>query len=60
MHPCRHCYPVALAAVESGLIKIEELRGLITHRFNFHDETVKAFETAKTDKVNVIKAMLHF
>jgi len=54
----RHCYPLALNAIEAGLIKLDELRSLITHSFKFDTQCTEAFVTSRDDKVNVIKAMI--
>ena len=49
-----NCYPTALALVASGAV---DVRPLITHRFTL-EETVKAFETAKTGAGNAIKVVI--
>jgi len=49
-----NCYPVALAMVASGRI---DVKPLITHRFKLED-TLKAFETAKTGADNAIKVVI--
>lgn len=54
----RHTYPIALRAIATGLIDLQELRSLITHRFNFFESTSDAFEKARTSKTEVIKAMI--
>jgi threonine dehydrogenase-like Zn-dependent dehydrogenase len=48
---------MALRAIGSGLIDVKVLRSLITHNFEF-DQVQEAFETAKNNKSQVIKAML--
>jgi len=50
-----NCYPKALALVASGAVNVKPL---ITHHFNL-EQTVAAFETAKTGKDGVIKVMIH-
>ncbi len=52
----RYCntYEKAVQLVSTGLI---DLKPLITHRFKFQD-AVKAFETVKEGKDNVIKALI--
>lgn len=49
-----NCYPVALAMVASGTI---DVKPLVTHRFKL-EETLKAFETAKTGADHAIKVMI--
>jgi L-iditol 2-dehydrogenase len=49
-----NCYPAALAMVASGRIN---LKPLVTHRFKL-EETLKAFETAKTGADNAIKVII--
>jgi len=48
-------YPLALAMVASGSVDVKRL---VTHHFNI-EETVKAFETAKSGVGNPIKIMIH-
>lgn len=48
-------YPLALSLIASGKVDIKKL---ITHRYKL-EETVKAFETAKTGSDNAIKVMIH-
>jgi L-iditol 2-dehydrogenase len=50
---CR--YPIALSMVASGAAKVKRL---ITHNFRLED-TLKAFEVAKTGAGNPIKVMIH-
>uniref|UniRef100_A0A146L8Y1 Sorbitol dehydrogenase n=2 Tax=Lygus hesperus TaxID=30085 RepID=A0A146L8Y1_LYGHE len=52
----RYCndYPLALAMVASGKVNVKQL---ITHRFEL-EETLKAFETAKTGAGNPVKIMI--
>lgn len=47
-------YPVALAMVASGRVNVKPL---VTHRFKL-EETLKAFETAKTGADNAIKVII--
>jgi L-iditol 2-dehydrogenase len=49
-----NCYPVALAMVASGRINVKPL---VTHRFKL-EETLKAFETAKTGADHAIKVII--
>jgi len=49
-----NCYPKAIDMVASGKVNVKPL---ITHRFQFED-TVKAFETAKTGAGGAIKVMI--
>ena len=49
-----NCYPKAIDMVASGRVNVKPL---ITHRFQL-EETVKAFETAKTGAGNAIKVMI--
>jgi len=49
-----NCYPKAIDMVASGKVNVKPL---ITHRFKFED-TVKAFETAKTGAGGAIKVMI--
>jgi len=49
-----NCYPVALAMVSSGLVNVKPL---VTHRFKL-EETLKAFETAKTGADHAIKVII--
>uniref|UniRef100_A0A1B6LFS9 Alcohol dehydrogenase-like C-terminal domain-containing protein n=1 Tax=Graphocephala atropunctata TaxID=36148 RepID=A0A1B6LFS9_9HEMI len=53
----RYCndYPLALAMVASGKVNVKRL---ITHHFNI-EQTVEAFETAKSGVGNPIKVMIH-
>lgn len=48
-------YPIALSMVASGAVKVKQL---ITHNFSL-EETLKAFEIAKTGQGNPIKVMIH-
>lgn len=50
-----NCYPKAIAMVASGMV---DVKPLITHRFKL-EETVKAFETAKTGAGGAIKVMIN-
>ncbi|BES94295.1 Sorbitol dehydrogenase [Nesidiocoris tenuis] len=52
----RYCndYPLALDMVASGKVNVKQL---ITHRFEL-EETVKAFDTAKTGAGNPVKIMI--
>jgi len=49
-----NCYPLALSMVASGTVNVKPL---VTHRFKL-EETLKAFETAKTGAGNPIKVMI--
>merc|ERR1719242_1766289 len=49
-----NCYPTAIAMVASGKV---DVKPLITHRFKL-EETIKAFETAKTGAGGAIKVMI--
>jgi len=49
-----NCYPTAIAMVASGAV---DVKPLITHRFNL-EETLKAFETAKTGAGGAIKVII--
>jgi len=49
-----NCYPTAIAMVASGKV---DVKPLITHRFKL-EETLKAFETAKTGAGGAIKVMI--
>jgi len=49
-----NCYQVALAMVASGRINVKPL---VTHRFKL-EESLKAFETAKTGADHAIKVMI--
>ncbi|XP_046439315.1 sorbitol dehydrogenase-like [Daphnia pulex] len=49
-----NCYPTALQLVASGRVNVKPL---ITHRFKL-EETVKAFETARTGAGGAIKVMI--
>ncbi|XP_023346718.1 sorbitol dehydrogenase [Eurytemora carolleeae] len=49
-----NCYPTAIEMVASGRV---DVKPLITHRFTL-EETVKAFETAKTGAGGAIKVMI--
>ncbi|XP_066994503.1 sorbitol dehydrogenase [Anabrus simplex] len=53
----RYCndYPIALALVASGKADVKQL---ITHNFKL-EETIKAFEVARTGEGNPIKVMIH-
>nr|QBH74068.1 alcohol dehydrogenase [Eurycantha calcarata] len=53
----RYCndYPSALALVASGKCNV---RSLITHNYKL-EETLEAFDTAKTGKGNPVKVMIH-
>ncbi|KDR24482.1 Sorbitol dehydrogenase [Zootermopsis nevadensis] len=48
-------YPIALSMVASGAAKVKQL---ITHNFSLED-TIEAFEVAKTGVGNPIKVMIH-
>ncbi|XP_069695339.1 sorbitol dehydrogenase-like [Periplaneta americana] len=48
-------YPIALSMVASGAANVKQL---ITHNFSL-EETLKAFEVAKTGEGNPIKVMIH-
>ncbi|XP_021943595.1 sorbitol dehydrogenase isoform X1 [Folsomia candida] len=49
-----NCYPAALALVATGKVDVKKL---ITHRFKL-EETLQAFETAKTGAGGAIKVMI--
>lgn len=49
-----YSYPAALALVAAGKVDVKKL---ITHRFKI-EETLKAFETAKTGAGGAIKVMI--
>jgi len=49
-----NCYPTAIAMVASGKV---DVKPLITHRFTL-EETLKAFETAKTGAGGAIKVVI--
>lgn len=49
-----HSYPIALDLVASGRVNVKPL---ITHRFKL-EETVGAFETARTGAGGAIKVMI--
>ena len=49
-----NCYPAAIEMVASGKV---DVKPLITHRFKL-EETLQAFETAKTGAGNAIKVMI--
>jgi len=49
-----NCYPAALALVASGKVDVKKL---ITHRYKL-EETLQAFETAKTGAGGAIKVMI--
>nr|CAD7394207.1 unnamed protein product [Timema cristinae] len=53
----RYCndYPIALAMIASGKVNVKEL---ITHNFKI-EETLEAFEVARSGKGNPIKVMIH-
>lgn len=48
-------YPLALAMVATGQVNVKQL---VTHNFGLED-TLKAYETAKTGTGNPIKVMIH-
>ena len=48
-------YPIALSMVASGAANVKKL---ITHNFSLED-TIKAFEVARTGAGNPIKVMIH-
>ncbi|PSN35372.1 Sorbitol dehydrogenase [Blattella germanica] len=48
-------YPIALSMVASGAAKVKQL---VTHNFSL-EETLKAYEVAKTGEGNPIKVMIH-
>ena len=48
-------YPTALDMVASGKV---DVKPLITHNYKL-EETLKAFETAKTGEGGAIKVMIH-
>ena len=50
-----HSYPIALDMVASGKV---DVKPLITHTYQL-EETLKAFETAKTGEGGAIKVMIH-
>lgn len=50
-----HSYPTALDMVASGKV---DVKPLITHHYKL-EETLKAFETAKTGEGGAIKVMIH-
>jgi len=49
-----NCYPIALSMVASGQVNVKPL---VTHRFKLED-SLKAFEVAKTGADNAIKVMI--
>ena len=49
-----NCYPKAIEMVASGRVNVKPL---ITHRFQL-EQTLQAFETAKTGAGNAIKVMI--
>jgi len=49
-----NCYPVALALVASGRVNVKPL---VTHRYTL-EQTLEAFETARTGRGGAIKVML--
>uniref|UniRef100_A0A914WRE2 Sorbitol dehydrogenase n=1 Tax=Plectus sambesii TaxID=2011161 RepID=A0A914WRE2_9BILA len=49
-----NCYPLALSMVASGKV---DVKPLITHRFTL-EQTLEAFETARTGRDNAIKVMI--
>jgi len=49
-----NCYPTAIAMVASGKV---DVKPLITHRFSL-EQTIQAFETAKTGAGGAIKVMI--
>jgi len=49
-----NCYPAALALVATGKVNVKRL---ITHRYKL-EETLKAFETARTGEGGAIKVMI--
>merc|ERR1719516_558022 len=49
-----NCYPTAIAMVASGKVNVKPL---ITHRFTL-DQTLDAFETARTGAGGAIKVMI--
>jgi L-iditol 2-dehydrogenase len=49
-----NCYPAALALVASGKVDVKKL---ITHRYKIED-TIQAFETARTGAGGAIKVMI--
>jgi L-iditol 2-dehydrogenase len=50
-----NCYPEALSIVASGKVDVKKL---ITHNFSI-EETLEAFETARTGAGGAIKVMIH-
>jgi len=50
-----NCYPAALALVASGKVNVKRL---ITHNYKL-EETIEAFETARTGAGGAIKVMIH-
>jgi len=50
-----NCYPMALAMVASGNVNVKKL---ITHNYKL-EQTLEAFETAKTGAGGAIKVMIH-
>ncbi|KAJ1527853.1 hypothetical protein ONE63_007793 [Megalurothrips usitatus] len=51
----RHCYPTAIQMVASGKANVKQF---ITHNYTL-EQTVEAFDTARTGKGNPIKVMIH-
>ncbi|KAK3928529.1 Sorbitol dehydrogenase [Frankliniella fusca] len=51
----RHCYPKAIEMVASGKANVKQF---ITHNFTL-EQTLEAFETARSGKGNPIKVMIH-
>jgi len=51
----QNCYPAALSMVASGKVDVKQL---ITHNFTL-EETLQAFETARTGAGGAIKVMIH-
>lgn len=50
-----NCYPAALSMVASGKVNVKQL---ITHNYTL-EETLEAFETARTGAGGAIKVMIH-
>ncbi|KAE8748489.1 hypothetical protein FOCC_FOCC004783 [Frankliniella occidentalis] len=51
----RHCYPKAIEMVSSGKANVKQF---ITHNYTL-EQTLDAFDTARTGKGNPIKVMIH-